>query len=125
MPEVIAAASAAAASLNVEAGLVLRLLELLSADVTRLVVRASYLEQVISHHYSFIFWGLYTDKNENKIFLINKEIQMGSGAKSYRRKGFLIYEEMRKWMSRPLVIYDFAPRGGNTTLLPALATGAR
>jgi hypothetical protein len=43
--EVIAAASAAAAAatLNVEAGLVLRLLELLSADVPRLVVGASYL----------------------------------------------------------------------------------
>ncbi len=25
-----------------------------------------------------------------------KEIQMGSGTKSYMRKGFLIYEEMRK-----------------------------
>jgi hypothetical protein len=30
-----------------------------------------------------------TDKKENKIFLIYKEIQMGSGAKSYMRKGFL------------------------------------
>jgi hypothetical protein len=37
-----------------------------------------------------------TDKKENKIFLIYKEIQMGSGAKSYIRKGFLIYKEMRK-----------------------------
>jgi hypothetical protein len=37
-----------------------------------------------------------TDKKENKIFLIYKEIQMGSGAKSYLRKGFLIYEEMQK-----------------------------
>ena len=37
---------------------------------------------------------------------------MGSGSKSYMRKGFLIYEEMRKfspYMRRPLVIYDFAP----------------
>jgi hypothetical protein len=33
----------------------------------------------------------YTDKKEKKIFLINKEIQIGSVAKSYRRKGFLIY----------------------------------
>jgi hypothetical protein len=33
---------------------------------------------------------------------------MGPVAKSYTRKGFLIYEEMRKYMSRPLVIYDFA-----------------
>jgi hypothetical protein len=37
-----------------------------------------------------------------------KEIQMGSGAKSYIMKGFLIYEEMRKFfpmysMRRPLV----------------------
>ncbi len=28
-----------------------------------------------------------------------KEIQMGSVAKSYRRKGFLIYEEMRKYLT--------------------------
>ncbi len=37
---------------------------------------------------------------------------MGSGARSYIRKGFLIYEEMRKFfpfMGKPLVIYDFAP----------------
>ncbi len=39
----------------------------------------------------------HTDKKENKIFLIYKEIQMGSGAKSYTRKGFLIYEKMRKF----------------------------
>ncbi len=55
--------------------------------------------------------GGYTDEKENKIFLIYREIQMGLGAKSYLRKGFLymrkctnifpIYEE-------PLVIYDFA-----------------
>jgi hypothetical protein len=41
---------------------------------------------------------------------------MGSGTKSYMRKGFLIYEEMRKHltlynfiihMRRPLVIYDY------------------
>ncbi len=37
----------------------------------------------------------YTDKKEKKIFLINTKIQIGSVAKSYRRKawkGFLIYE---------------------------------
>ncbi len=38
----------------------------------------------------------YTVKKENKIFLIYKEIQSGAVAKSYMRKGFLIYEEMRK-----------------------------
>ncbi len=46
----------------------------------------------------------YTDKKENETFLIYKEIQMGSVAKSYMRKGFLIYEEMRKY----LTIYDEA-----------------
>jgi hypothetical protein len=39
----------------------------------------------------------HTDKKENKIFLIYKEIQMGSGAKSFMRKGFLIYEKMHKY----------------------------
>ncbi len=36
-----------------------------------------------------------TDKKENQIFLIYKEIQSGAVAKSYMRKGFLIYEDMR------------------------------
>jgi hypothetical protein len=38
------------------------------------------------------------------MFLRYKEIQSGSVAKSYMRKGFLIYEEMRKY----LVIYGEA-----------------
>ncbi len=46
----------------------------------------------------------YTDKKGNEIFLIYKESQMGSVAKSYNRKGFLIYEEMRKY----LTIYEEA-----------------
>jgi hypothetical protein len=33
----------------------------------------------------------YTDKKENEILLIYKEIQMGPVAKSYMRKGFLIH----------------------------------
>jgi hypothetical protein len=33
----------------------------------------------------------YTDKKENKIFLVNKEIQRGAVAKSYMTKGLLIY----------------------------------
>jgi hypothetical protein len=45
-----------------------------------------------------IFAYGYTDKKEKKIFVIYKEIQMGSGAKSYMRKGFLKYEEMRKYL---------------------------
>ncbi len=46
----------------------------------------------------------HTVKKEKNIFLIYKEIQKISGAKSYTRKGFLIYEEMRKY----LVIYEEA-----------------
>ncbi len=36
-------------------------------------------------------------KKENQIFLIYRESQSGAVAKSYMRKGFLIYEEMRKY----------------------------
>jgi ribosomal protein S17 len=39
----------------------------------------------------------HTDKKENHIFLIYKEIHSGAVAKSNMRKGFLIYEEMRKY----------------------------
>jgi hypothetical protein len=35
---------------------------------------------------------------EKEIFLIYKEIQLGSVAKSYMRKGFLICEEMHKYL---------------------------
>jgi hypothetical protein len=53
-----------------------------------------------------------TDKKENQTFFIYKEIQSGAVATSYIRKGFLLYEEMRKYSTiyvwRPLVIYDFA-----------------
>ncbi len=48
--------------------------------------------------------GLGTLIKKKKCFLIYKEIQSGSGAKSYMRKGFIIYEEMRKY----LVIYGEA-----------------
>jgi hypothetical protein len=46
----------------------------------------------------------HTNKKENKIFLIFKEIQSGAvekliaKRKSYMRKGFLIYEEMCKYL---------------------------
>ncbi len=36
----------------------------------------------------------YTDKKENKIFLIYKEIQNGAVAKSYMTNGLLIYREI-------------------------------
>jgi hypothetical protein len=51
-----------------------------------------------------------TVKKEKKIFLICNEIQKRSGTKSCMRKGFLIYEEMCKYLviyGRPLVMYDF------------------
>ncbi len=50
-------------------------------------------------HMYTMYACMYTDKIENKIFLLYKEIQMGSVAKSYIRKGFLIYEEMRKYFT--------------------------
>ncbi len=40
---------------------------------------------------------LYTDKKENKFFPVYKEIQSGAVAKSYMKKGFLIYEEIGKY----------------------------
>ncbi len=43
-------------------------------------------------------------KKKTKFSIIYYEIQMGSVAKSYMRKGFLIYEEMRKY----LTIYEEA-----------------
>jgi hypothetical protein len=39
----------------------------------------------------------HTDKKENLIFLIYNEIQSGAVAKSYMRKGFLIFEELGKY----------------------------
>ncbi len=43
------------------------------------------------------------DKKENQLFLY-KKIQNGAVEKSFMRKGFLIYEEMRKY----LAIYEEA-----------------
>jgi hypothetical protein len=43
--------------------------------------------------------SVHTDKKENNIFLIYMEIQSGAVAKSYIRKGFLIYEKMQKYFS--------------------------
>jgi hypothetical protein len=40
---------------------------------------------------------VYTDKKQNQTFLIYKEIKSGAVAKSYMRKVFLKYEEMRKY----------------------------
>jgi hypothetical protein len=55
----------------------------------------------------------HTDKKDNQIFLIYREIQSGAVTKSYMRKGFLIYEEMCKYF--PIyeeavshILHDFA-----------------
>jgi len=57
---------------------------------------------------------LYTDKKENKFFLIYKGNSDGISAKSYMRKSYLIYEEMSKYLAiyeeAVSHIYDFAPR---------------
>jgi hypothetical protein len=72
---------------------------------------------MVENHHHFVFelcyWvECYTDKKTNFPHTY-KEIQSGAVAKSYMRKGFLIYEEIRKYFPmyearRPLVIYDLA-----------------
>jgi hypothetical protein len=53
-----------------------------------------------------------TDKKENKIFLIFKEIQNGAVVKSYMPKGHLIYGEIFAhfliYYRKPFLISDFA-----------------
>jgi hypothetical protein len=46
---------------------------------------------------NFSFFKFSTTLIKSKIFLIYREIQSGAVAKSYMRKGFLIYEEMHKY----------------------------
>jgi hypothetical protein len=49
--------------------------------------------------------GLYTDKKENKSFLIYKEIQTGAvAASSYTTK----YLGISSYIRKPFLIYDFA-----------------
>ncbi len=47
----------------------------------------------------FIYIGTYADKKEYQIFLLYKEIHGGAVAKSYMRKDFQFYEEMRKYFT--------------------------
>jgi hypothetical protein len=51
-----------------------------------------------------IYYTSCTDKKEKKIFVIYQEIQNRAVEKSYMKKGFLIYEEMHKY----LAIYEEA-----------------
>jgi hypothetical protein len=53
----------------------------------------------------------YTDKKENQIFLIYKEIQSGAVANSYMTNGLFIYGEIFlhfPYIRKPFLIYDFA-----------------
>ncbi len=54
----------------------------------------------------------YTDKKENQIFLIYKEIQNGVVAKSYEINGLLIYGDIFAhfliYYRKPFLIYDIA-----------------
>jgi hypothetical protein len=55
---------------------------------------------------------MYTDKKQNKIFLIHREIQMGSGAKSYEEGLPSICGNAQifsPYMRRSLVIFDSEP----------------
>jgi hypothetical protein len=46
--------------------------------------------------------SIYTDKKENQIFLIYKEIQKGAVAKSYMTNGLLIYGEIHYFRISPI-----------------------
>ncbi len=55
--------------------------------------------------------GQYTDKKENQIFLINKEIHKGSVAKSYMTYDLLLYGSifaLSSYIRKPFFILDFA-----------------
>ncbi len=54
---------------------------------------------------------VYTDKKENLIFLIYREIQSGAVAKSYMTNGLPKYGEifaLSSYIRKPFLIYDFA-----------------
>jgi hypothetical protein len=52
-----------------------------------------------------------TERKENKTFLIYKEIQKGSGAKSYMTNGLPIYDKIYlcifPYFRKPFLKYDF------------------
>jgi hypothetical protein len=56
---------------------------------------------------------LYTDRKENKIFLLYKDIQNGAVEESYMTNGLLIqymgkYLRISSYIRKPFLIYDFA-----------------
>ncbi len=65
----------------------------------------------ISEMGTFLYKVTNTDKKENQIFLIYKEIQSGAVAKSYMTKGLLImgnYLCISASIRKPFLKYDFA-----------------
>ncbi len=58
------------------------------------------------------FVALYTDKKENLIFLIYREIQSGAVAKLYLTNGRLMYMvknlRISSYIRKPFLVYDFA-----------------
>ncbi len=74
-----------------------------------MAIHATYLIYHIMHVYATV----HTDKKGNQIFLIYKEIQTGSGVKSYMTNGFLIYMTRylcnSSYIRKPFLMYDFAP----------------
>ena len=69
----------------------------LKQDKTRVTVYSRSFSFPCSLHRAIVEFSGYTEKKEKKIFLIYKETQTGSVAKSYKRKVFLICEEMDKY----------------------------
>jgi hypothetical protein len=55
----------------------------------------SCLSKGLLYHLRYVFWPI---QIQIIFSCINKEIQMESAVKSYMRKGFLIYEELRKYL---------------------------
>ncbi len=80
-----------------------------------------YAEKSLSYQICYFFCvlffekicGTYTDKKENQIFLIYKEIQKGAAPKSDMTNGLLIlcmvkYLRISSYIRKPFLIYDFA-----------------
>jgi hypothetical protein len=71
---------------------------LVRGESNGIVVSSSIGPLVISDPFSeMLTWSYTLIRKKTKCFLIYKEIQMGWGAKSYMKKGFLICDEMCKF----------------------------
>jgi hypothetical protein len=62
------------------------------------IIRSLSNSEVLNNPADEIIYDFYTDKKKSNFPHIQyKEVQSGAVAKPYMRKGFLIYEEMRKY----------------------------